>query len=155
MSDADTLELELTSNPDVLPEARQTLRQWALDHGWTEDQAAEIALAVDEALSNVIRHGYDCDASCAIQVNVHAIDEPDAGEGLEIRVRDFGRQIDPDLIRGRDLDDVRPGGLGVHLIRAMMSTVRYTPAEGGGMLLTMRKFRNHSAGTGHAPDEAS
>lgn len=155
MNNADILELELASNPDVLPQARQTLRQWALDHGWTDDQAAEIALAIDEALSNVIRHAYDCDVTHAIQVSANVIDDPDAGEGLEIRVRDFGHQTDPDLIRGRDLDDVRPGGLGVHLIRAMMSSVRYTPAEGGGMLLTMRKFKHHSAGNDHAPGEAT
>ena len=62
-------------------------------------------------------------------------------EGVEVRLRDFGKACDPALICGRPLEDVRPGGLGVHIIRAMMNSVQYSPAEGGGTLLVMRKYK--------------
>lgn len=145
MDDEHVLELEYASDPRVLPEARRTMRDWTLPQGWSEDQTAEIALAVDEALSNVIRHAYDCERCHRILLSARALRDPRRGEGIEIRIRDFGKQCDPAQIRGRDLDEVRPGGLGVHIIRAMMSEVQYTPAEGGGMLLIMRKYKDHSA----------
>jgi serine/threonine-protein kinase RsbW len=63
--------------------------------------------------------------------------------------------VDPAEICGRDLDDVRPGGLGVHLIRAMMSTADYSRAPGGGMLLVMRKYKSHTACGEKAPGQKS
>jgi anti-sigma regulatory factor (Ser/Thr protein kinase) len=139
----DPLELELLSDTALLPGVRATLREWSVARGWTPEQAGEIALAVDEALSNVIRHGYGCDRTQRIVLSVRSICDPAEGEGVEIRIRDFGRQVDPVQICGRDLADVRPGGLGVHIIRAMMSSVEYSRAQGGGMLLVMRKFKLH------------
>ena len=64
--------------------------------------------------------------------------------GIEIRIRDYGQQVDLAKIAGRDLGDIRPGGLGVHLIRAMMSSADYFHAPGGGLLLIMRKSLNHT-----------
>jgi anti-sigma regulatory factor (Ser/Thr protein kinase) len=130
------LQLELTSNPRQLPRLRQRVGRWIVAQGWTEPQVGELVLALDEAVTNVIRHAYE--------------NRPHqrAGEGLEIRVRDFGRQVDPAQIQGRNLDDVRPGGLGVHIMRAMTNAVEYHPAEGGGMLVIMRKFKSHTAGVG-------
>ncbi len=142
------LQLELTSDPHELPRLRQRVGRWVAAQGWTEPQVGELVLAVDEAVTNIIRHGYDNQPRQRIMVCAEPIADPRAGEGLEIRVRDFGRQVDPAQIRGRDLDDVRPGGLGVHIMRAMTNTVEYHQAEGGGMLVIMRKFKSHTAGVG-------
>ena len=149
MSKPDRLELELTSDPNVLSDVRQKLGTWISSQQWTDDQAAEIALAVDEAISNVIQHAYACETKHRILFSACTIHDADNGEGLEIRVRDFGRQVDPSQICGRALDDVRPGGLGVHIIRSMMNSAEYSQAEGGGMLLVMRKYKTHTV-TGQA-----
>ncbi len=138
------LELELQSSPNILPPVRERVRHWALQAGWTAEQTSEITLAVDEALTNVIRHGYCCESTHPICFQMRTIEDPVEGPGIEVRIRDYGRQVDPAEICGRDLDDVRPGGLGVHLIRAMMSSAEYSKAEGGGMLLVMRKYRPHT-----------
>jgi anti-sigma regulatory factor (Ser/Thr protein kinase) len=138
-------QLELTSDAAELPGARSDLRAWVEQHGWSEQQVGEIVLALDEAITNVIRHGYKNATGQRIEILARMIDDPAGGEGLEIQVRDFGRQVDPKEICGRDLEDVRPGGLGVHIIHAMNSEVKYECAEGGGMRLTMRKYRTHTA----------
>ena len=151
MSDSDILELELASDPEELPGVRQALNRWAAAHGWSDDQASEISLAVDEALCNVIRHGYEGQTNNRIKLSASPVHDPKEGDGVELRVRDFGKQVDPADIRGRDLDNVRPGGLGVHLIRAMMNSVEYTPAKGGGMLLVMRKYKGHLAARRKTP----
>ncbi|MCK4342201.1 MAG: ATP-binding protein [Phycisphaerae bacterium] len=147
------LKFELTSDPKRLPEVRERVRGWIEGHDWPERQVGEIVLALDEAVTNIIRHGYEGDPRQRILVCAEVFDDPEQGQGVEIRVRDFGKQVDPERICGRDLDDVRPGGLGVHIIRALNSSVEYQRAEGGGMLLIMRKFKTHSADYGGQPTE--
>ncbi len=139
------LELRLASDPACLPEARDKIRAWLCARGWEEDGACEYVLALDEALANVIRHGYNNDPSQAIEVAAEIITDAAEGDGVRITVRDYGQQIDPDAICGRDLDDVRPGGLGVHIIRSMTTTATYKRAAGGGMLLIMTKYKSHRA----------
>ena len=57
-----------------------------------------------------------------------------------MRLRDYGTKCDPDCIKGRDLDDVRPGGLGVHIIREIMDEVTYDTGHEVGTELKMTKF---------------
>ena len=68
------------------------------------------------------------------------------GEGnvLKIFLRDYGKKVQEEKIVPRDLKDVRPGGLGVHLIREIMDSVTYLPVENGNVLRLMKKVRyNH------------
>jgi serine/threonine-protein kinase RsbW len=46
--------------------------------------------------------------------------------GLEILLCDRGRAIDLNTLRGRPLEQIRPGGLGLPLIRQSMDTVEFT-----------------------------
>ena len=139
------LSIHLLSNTDDLQPVREALRDWMGRQEWTHDQISEVVLAVDEALTNVIRHGYDGQPDQPIHFHAARIEEPKAGVGLEITVRDFGKQVELSKICGRDLNDIRPGGLGVHLIHAMMSAAHYEHARDGGMRLTMRKYLTHTA----------
>lgn len=153
MSAAASLELELRSDPCALRDVREHVRRWTADQGWSEAQIAEIVLAVDEALTNVILHGYAGRPDQRIVFSLCALDDADARGGLECRIRDFGQQVEPGAIRGRKLSEIRPGGLGVHIIRAMMSSAEYARADGGGMLLTMRKYKDHTADVSQARAE--
>lgn len=155
MSGQGAARIQITSNPVELPGVRDFFRDWTAAHGWPEDQIADIVLAVDEALSNVIRHGYDGRPGEEIEINVKAIRDDELGEGLEIRIRDFGKQVPLDKICGRDLDDLRPGGLGVHIIRSVMEHAEYAHAPDGGMTLLMRKFRQSDSGAVQQQPEES
>ena len=64
---------------------------------------------------------------------------------LAILIEDEARQVDPGEIKGRALDDVRPGGLGVHIIREVMDTAVYEKRERAGMRLTMVKHQRPGA----------
>jgi anti-sigma regulatory factor (Ser/Thr protein kinase) len=147
MNDSDHLHLELPSDPCELAGVRQAVHDWASREGWEADEIAHVALAVDEALTNVIRHGYDGCTTNRMLVDIRGVRDSAGRSGVEIEVRDFGKQVDPDKICGRDLDDIRPGGLGVHIIRSVMDIVEYSRAEDCGMRLVMRKYR----GTGLKP----
>ena len=64
-------------------------------------------------------------------------------QGAEVTVwlRDFAAPVDPSVLdRGRDLDDVRPGGLGTHLMKELMDEVDFAESPvGGGNLLRLVK----------------
>jgi anti-sigma regulatory factor (Ser/Thr protein kinase) len=146
MSNRDVLILDVTSDVAELPGIRDAVRAWSRGHGWSDAQTADIVLAVDEALSNIIRHGYDGEPGHKIDFAARALKDAVRGEGIEIRLRDYGRQVPLETICGRDLNDIRPGGLGVHIIRSVMASVEYSHADGGGMQLVMRKYRRPTAG---------
>lgn len=130
---------------------RGAVEQLAASEGFSTTEAHGLVLAIDEALANVIKHGYGGLADQPITITLSGIRTDQGRRGIAIEVRDKGRQVDPQSICGRDLDDVRPGGLGVHIIRAVMDEAEYSCPSDGGMCLRMVKFvtelRNQPAST--------
>ena len=94
----------------------------------------QIALAVTEGLTNVMRHGYCGATDRPIDVVIRA-----PRGACVIEIRDHGAFVDPDCMRSRSLDEVRPGGLGVHLMKATMDDVAWMPNEHGGTTLRLEK----------------
>jgi len=133
------IELNLSSSPRCLPVVRAATEKMARLVGFDEDQTGRITLSIDEALANVIKHGYGGRQDQPITVRLEPVDDQ-RGAGLTVTIRDFGKQVDPAKIRSRDLADVRPGGLGVHIIQTVMDEVVYSHADGGGMKLRMVKY---------------
>ena len=131
--------LRIHARPDQLPQAREAVAQVADALGFPESDRCHVVLALDEALANVIKHGYGSPCSEPIDIHIAQV-ERDGRMGVRVTLRDFGRQVEPSAIHGRDLDDVRPGGLGVHIIRSVMDEVTYEQATEGGMRLTMTKW---------------
>lgn len=137
--------LELVSDPMFLAGAREMVSSVAGRLGFGDTACGQIALAVDEALCNVIRHGYEGQGGRPIWIELWPIE---SGEGLRIVIEDEAKQIDPDAVRGRDLDDIKPGGLGVHIMREIMDSVVFERRDGVGMRLTLTKRRSAAHGGG-------
>ncbi|MBL8761417.1 MAG: ATP-binding protein [Phycisphaerae bacterium] len=138
MSSRPHIRIEMQSNPQYLAGARELISGVCRRIGFTEMCTSQIALAVDEALCNVMRHGYDKQTDRPIWVSLW----PDTHAGkpeITIVIEDEARHVDPCQIKGRDLDDVKPGGLGVHIIREVMDRAEYEKRPGRGMKLTMVK----------------
>ncbi len=138
--DNETEDIRICSDPSELAAVRARVTTQAEAAGFGDTEVNEIALAVDEALANVIRHGYGGPCDQPIEIRLERINGSE-GDAIHITIRDFGRQVDPTQIAGRALEDIKPGGLGVHIIRTVMDQVTYTPADGGGMQLIMTKKR--------------
>ena len=135
---APDVKLELFSQPRLLAGARALISNIAQRIGFNEIFCGQISLAIDEALCNIINHGYDKRTDGRIMLSIWAIqNEPPS---LRIVIEDNARQVDPATIQSRNLEDVRPGGLGVYLINEIMDEVKYEKREGGGMRLTMVKL---------------
>jgi len=150
----DAIELRIDSDPKYLCVVRAVVGVVAEKLGLDEAACGKVSLAVDEAVTNVIRHGYDgaTDQPIWLKVRMH---DGDGRTGFTLTVEDRGRQVDPRRIRGRDLDEVRPGGLGVHIIQEVMDQVSYSQREGGGMRLVMSKTTDASGPEATSQPKAS
>src|SRR5882672_4511490 len=111
------IELHITSTARSLPVVRSAVERMAKLEGFSDDEAYALTWAIDEALANVIKHGYEGRCDQPITITLNPVHSADGRSGLRVVVRDQGRQVDPATIKSRDLSDLRPGGLGVHIIR--------------------------------------
>ena len=131
------LRMELRSNPDMLCVVRNALAELAAKLGFSEPECRAVVLAVDEALTNIIRHAYLGDPERTIEASFHRIHVPGegkSGDALEIVLEDSGVTANPEKMCGRALEDVRPGGLGLHFIRESMDTVEFSRSNGKNQL---------------------
>jgi serine/threonine-protein kinase RsbW len=139
------VELSLATKTAYLCSMRAFAESLTQRMGFSHHQAGHIVLALDEALANVIRHGYGGSDQERMTVAFWAVTHETLGAGIRIVIEDEGEQIDPSNVRGRDLEDVRPGGLGVHIMRQVMDDVVYERRRERGMRLTLVKLINSQA----------
>lgn len=120
-----------------LKPARHAVKQALIDTGCDEAAARDIVLALDEACQNVIRYAYGPEREGDISLTIER-----EGEELVFVLTDWAPRIDPSKVRPRDLDDVRPGGLGTFLIREMMDGVEFVdpPSDCGNVLRMVKRI---------------
>ena len=103
------------------------------------EEENKIILAVDEAVTNIIEHGYDEGADVSIEIEVEA-----DTDHFKFMIRDTGRVFNPESIPNPDMKEhVQRGhkkGLGIFLMRQIMDEVRYKFRDGVKNELTLVKF---------------
>ena len=136
------LRVHLESNPEALCLVRAILlRATEMLHFHALDSRA-IVRSVDEALANVIRHAYKGQGGLPIGVTCRRIwggTNATKPRGLEIVLEDSGVAADPKKFQGRSLEQVRPGGLGLHFMKESMDVVEFS-RKNGKNLLRMVKY---------------
>jgi serine/threonine-protein kinase RsbW len=121
------LRLELPSNPELLCVVRSAMMRLTEELGFPGGECRALTRAVDEALANIICHAYSgrpgqpIELMCRLQVRTNG-KQP---TGLEIVLVDRGAAADRKSLCGRSLDDVRPGGLGIHFIKGGVDVMQY------------------------------
>lgn len=129
------VELRFPASPDRMAMVRPSVRSAARYCGFDETATHDIVLAVGEACQNVILHAYAGQDTGDIVLDILR-----RADGIVLRVTDFAPSIDTADVQPRDLDDVRPGGLGTHFIRELMDSADFLPGPGGvGNILQMTK----------------
>ena len=128
-------ELRVPARSDQLSTVRSLVRRTLRALDCRADFIEPTVLAIDEATANVIRHGYAPGEIGDIVVQILR-----DGDTLRFRLLDFAQPCDQSKVRPRRLSDVRPGGLGVHIIREVMDSMAFLePPEGVGNLLEMTR----------------
>jgi serine/threonine-protein kinase RsbW len=108
--------------------------------GFNDADIYAIQLAVDEAATNIIEHAYKGNEPGDIDLKCEPI-----RDGIKIVLSDHGRPFDPDSLPEPTLnvpiEELKPRGLGVFLIRQMMDEVEYQFDPETGNSLTMIKHK--------------
>ena len=127
---------EFQAKADQLTLLRELIRDCLKKEGCGQDFIQRMVLAVNEAGMNIIQHAYNNQGEGIFRVTIYT-----DGKELTFCLTDFAPTVDKSNIKSRDLDDIRPGGLGVHFINELMDQVGYleTPKMENGNILQMKK----------------
>lgn len=134
MTAAPRISFAIPSHPMFLQVVRAMMEKVAEMLDLPEETAGHLVLAVDEASSNVIKHAYgnDPDGRIEFQVELNR-------RRLDITITDYGKPCDVRRMKPRDLDDIRPGGLGVYIIGHVMDKVEYACGQNGRNCIKLTK----------------
>jgi serine/threonine-protein kinase RsbW len=112
------------------------------------DDVLRLRLVLDEIVVNIIAHGYQ-EAGDTKRHEIHVRLALDNANVLTIQVEDDARAYDPRNAPAPKFDlpieQRRRGGLGVHIVKAIMDTVDYR-RENGHNVLTLTKTLDISHG---------
>jgi sigma-B regulation protein RsbU (phosphoserine phosphatase) len=118
--------LEMSSSAKNCRLARDFIEAWALVGGFTDLERGRIVLAADEAVTNIMRHTYQGAPDKPITLSTEIADGH-----IHFRLQDQGPHVDFAKMKGRELDDIKPGGLGLHLLQSVFSTVEHRKLTDG------------------------
>jgi serine/threonine-protein kinase RsbW len=116
--------LVIPSQTDFLGLVRDVTKKMAETAGFDTASAEQIALAVDEATTNVLEHAYRGATDRAVELRYE-----DRGRRLRVDVVDTGATVNRRAVPRVDLRryarERRTGGLGVHLMEKIMDSVTF------------------------------
>jgi serine/threonine-protein kinase RsbW len=142
------LRLELKSNPRLLSVVRAAVKSLTEVSGFSAHGCRSVTRAVDEALSNIMRHSYGGLLGEPITLYFRRIQRRfDAGTdcGLEVQLWDHGVKFDPTSAPVRQLKELRPGGLGLHFIRQAVDTIEYRRVGRTNRLRLIKYLADHKS----------
>jgi anti-sigma regulatory factor (Ser/Thr protein kinase) len=129
------VEREFRARPDQLKGLRALVRDCLMAEGCRRVSADQLVVAVNEACMNIIQHAYAGNENGSFRLELIR-----SGEQVIVRLTDFAPAIDTRTVKPRDLDEVRPGGLGVHFINTLMDEVAFLDTGStSGNILEMKK----------------
>ena len=133
----------LTVNLQII---REFVIKVATKAGFNEENQEQIALAVDEACTNVIKHAHKYNSRKPIEILLY-IDS----KKIKIIISDKGSGFDVSKVKDPDLKkyikESRHSGLGIYLIKALMDDVKYAFKPGVRNTVEMIKYLHNPVKT--------
>ena len=130
-----SLSVRLASSLDSYHELVQKILEQLEAFGWSKGDLFGIHMALEESITNAIRHGNKLDPSKQVEIECRM-----SPERFWIQIQDQGEGFDPQKVpdcRCADRLEV-PGGRGLVLMQAYMSHVEYSDR---GRRLTLEKVQ--------------
>ena len=117
--------IEVKGSLQELQSIRGFIIDSALHLGISKALAANLALAVDEACSNIIVHGVKKDNDM-LEISMFQQEN-----SLSIHIKDFGVPFDPNCVGQQNMQEyfraLKNGGLGIEIIRKVIDSIEYIP----------------------------
>jgi serine/threonine-protein kinase RsbW len=109
---------------EELHRIRMIVEDQAVGFGFDRETAFRMALAVDEACTNIIKHSYAGNPGQTFEVEIGTM-----ADRFMIVLTDHGKSFDPGKLPRLDMkryfEQCLRGGLGVHIIKLVMDDVVY------------------------------
>jgi serine/threonine-protein kinase RsbW len=135
-------ELTITNDLAALSRVSDLVSDGVLHGAFPADWTNRLQIAVDEAVTNIIEHGYE-DRPLG-EATIHLAIQVDE-DAFHMTISDQGQHFDPnrmsDIDIQRHVDAGHHGGLGVFLMRRIMDVVDYRYENGKQNTLSLVKYR--------------
>lgn len=130
-----TVKIAIPSHPKYLSVVRSVTSKIGDIYGLNETMVNDLKLAIDEACTNIIKHAYKGDMTKRIILK-YTVKQ---GEFIVI-LEDSGIKADINKLKGRNLDDIKPGGLGIHFIKRVFDIFKLDEKKKKGNRLILVKY---------------
>jgi serine/threonine-protein kinase RsbW len=127
--------IEFSSHTGNLALMRNYVRKFLETFPFSDRQRTLMVLGVDEACTNIIRHAYRLRDDQLISLSLEG-----RTDCVCLRLRDYGQQAAPNSMKSRPADLIKPGGLGLHLIRDAFDQVDYVLRSRGTELVLTKNL---------------
>lgn len=127
--------VEFSSHTGNLALMRKFVRGFLETYPFSDRERALMVLGVDEACTNIIRHAYHLQEDQLISLSLEGL-----RHCVRLRLRDYGKQTAVDAMRGRSRYLIKPGGLGLHLLRNAFDKVDYVLKDRGTELVMTKNL---------------
>jgi serine/threonine-protein kinase RsbW len=131
----DSVVVSVPSHPKYLSVIRDITTGIGKVNDLDNSVIGDIKLAVDEACSNVIRHAYKGDTEKKILLKYKV-----TKRSFRLTIEDNGIKANIENMKGRDLDDIKPGGLGIHFIKRVFDVFELDEKKKTGNKLILVKY---------------
>ena len=129
-----TIETSILNKIRDLSRMPELVAQLAEEHGLSDETVFGMNVALDEMLSNIVKYGYTDDAIHEIHIRLSV-----NGQVLVAEIEDDGQPFDPCAAAPVDVDapmeERKVGGLGIHIVRQLMTEVGYARVNGRNRLV--------------------
>jgi Anti-sigma regulatory factor (Ser/Thr protein kinase) len=112
--------VEFSSHTGNLALMRDCVREFLNGYPFSQKERLLMVLGVDEACTNIIRYAYRLRDDQLIALSMEG-----SRTCVRMRLRDYGEQVRPHNMKGRSHETVKPGGLGLYLIRNAFDEIDY------------------------------
>ncbi len=130
--------IELKNEMSEIGRLAEELERYCVNEQLSMKTGLDLNLVLEELVTNIISYGYEDEDEHRIKIDI--IRE---GDTLNVKVVDDGIAFNPleapPPHLSENIDDLEPGGLGIHLVRKMTDEAVYN-REGDRNILTMKKI---------------
>lgn len=124
---------------NYLPVLRNFISRIASKYRLSKSEVNALTISIDEACTNIIKHGYRNIQPGSITMNVHI-----KNNSLEVELIDHGISFDPNQVSDPNISQYiqngKKGGLGIFIMKKFLDDIQYMSSEKVN-ILRLIKFR--------------
>ncbi len=129
------LELKILSDMKYVSLIKSITNNILKQIGFRSKEKYMLNLAISEAIANIIEHSYNYEKEKEINYKILKLENE-----IKFILIDYGKKVEKEKIKSRELDEYKEGGLGIFLIKNAMDEIKYIHLKDGTKLEMIKKL---------------